>query len=140
MDKHKGKRVAGLEDETKAKITSIHLEQHYKKYKIGKRQAMMVYMDTGFKIFTTIHDRRAIEMNRCLQEADIPEWMTKGKIILIQEDPPKENAPSPNNYRPTTCLPIMWKILTAEKREEIYYSANKPRTETGCCKGTEATG
>ena len=26
-------------------------------------------------------------MNRCLQEADKPEWMTKGKATLIQKDP-----------------------------------------------------
>ena len=29
--------------------------------------------------FPSIHDRLAIEMNRFLQEKDIPQWMTKGK-------------------------------------------------------------
>ena len=28
----------------------------------------------------------------------------------------------PNNYRHITCLLMMWKILTAQIREEIYYS------------------
>ena len=32
-----------------------------------------------FKNFTSIHGRQALEMNRCLQGAQIPEWMTKGK-------------------------------------------------------------
>ena len=32
-----------------------------------------------FKKSTSIHDRLALEMNRCLQEADVPEWMTKRK-------------------------------------------------------------
>ena len=73
-----------------------------------------------FKKFTSIHDRLALEMNKCLQTAHVPEWMTNGRTILIQKDPNKGTAS--NNYRPITCLPIMWKILTAQIREEIYYS------------------
>ena len=47
--------------------------------------------------------------------------MTKGKTTLIQKDPSKGTAP--NNYRPITFLPMMWKILTAQIREKkIYYS------------------
>ena len=46
--------------------------------------------------------------------------MTKGKTKLIQEDPLK--GTTPNNYRPVTCLLMMWKILTAHIREDIYYS------------------
>ena len=36
-----------------------------------------------FKKFTSIRDRLATEMNRCIQETEIPEWMTKGKTTLI---------------------------------------------------------
>ena len=57
-------------------------------------------------------------MNGCLQETALPEWKTKGKTILIQEDPPKGTAP--NNYRPLTCQPMMWKILTQQIREICY--------------------
>ena len=31
------------------KCTSIYIAKHSKKYQIGKRQAMMAYMDTGLK-------------------------------------------------------------------------------------------
>ena len=68
-----------------------------------------------FKKFTSIHDRLALEMNRCLQDAQVPEWMTKGKTTLIQKDPSKGTAS--NNYRPITYLPMMWKILTAQIRK-----------------------
>ena len=68
--------------------------------------------------------------------------MTKGKTALIQKDPSKGTAP--NIYRPITCLPMMWKILTAQIREEIYYSLTSgrlfPDEQKGCCKrfrGTE---
>ena len=55
-----------------------------------------------------------------LIRAHVPEWMTKGRITLIQKDPNKGTAP--NNYRPITCLPMKWKILTTQIREEIYHS------------------
>ena len=57
------------------------------------------------KLFTSIHDRLALEMNGFQQEAHVLEWMIKGKIIL------KRNTP--NNYRSITCIPMMWEILTA---------------------------
>ena len=59
-------------------------------------------------------------MNRCLQGAHIPEWMTKRKTTLIQKDPSKGTAT--NNYRPITYVPKMRKKLTAQIKEEIYYS------------------
>ena len=61
-------------------------------------------------------------MNRCLQGAQVPEWMTKGKATLIQKDPSKGNAP--NDYRPITCQLMMWKILTAQIRDLLL--ANQP--------------
>ena len=94
-----------------------------------------------FKKFTSIHGRLAQEMNRCLQDVRVPEWMTKGKATLIQKDPSKGTAH--NNYRPITCLPIMWKILTAQIREKIYSSLTSrglfPDEQKGCRKGPRGT-
>ena len=94
-----------------------------------------------FKNFTSIHDRLALEMNKCRQTAHVPEWMTNGRTTLIQKDLNKGTAP--NNYRPITCLPMMWKILTAQMREEIYYFLTSrglfPEEQTGCCKGFRGT-
>ena len=69
-----------------------------------------------FKKFTSVHVRLVTEMNKCMQKKtktkpEIPEWMTKGKTTLVQENPLKGTTPS--NYRPIMWLPIMWKILTA---------------------------
>ena len=95
-----------------------------------------------FKMFTSIHDRLAIEMNRCLQEIDIHKWMTKGKTTLIQKDPQKGTAS--NIYKLITCLPMMWKILTVQIREEIYHSLISrrlfPEIQKGCHKGSRGTG
>ena len=57
----------------------------------------MAYTDFGFKKFTSIHDKLATEMNKCLQKTEILEWMTKRKTT-IQKDHLKGTAP--NNYRP----------------------------------------
>ena len=64
--------------------------------------------------------------------------MTKGKTILIQKDPSKGTAP--NNYRPITCLLMVLKKLTAQIKEEIYYSLTShglfPEEQKGCRKGS----
>ena len=94
-----------------------------------------------FKKFTSIHGRLALEINRCLQGAQVPVRMTKGKNTLIQKDPSKGIAS--NNYRPITCIPMMWKMLTAQIREKIYYSLTSrrlfPDKQKGCRKGARGT-
>ena len=76
-----------------------------------------------------------------LQDAQVPDWMTKGKTILIQKDPSK--GTDPNNYRCITFLPMMWKILTAQIREGVYYSLTSrelfPDEQKWCRKGSKAT-
>ena len=77
-------------------------------------------------------------MKKYLQRAHVPEWMTKGRTTSIKKGPSRGTAT--NNYRPITCLPMMWKILTAQIREEIYYSLTSrrlfPGEQKGCCKGS----
>ena len=89
-----------------------------------------------FSKFSSIHDRFAIEMKRCLHET-----VTKGKTTMIQKDPIKRIA-LPKNYRPITFQPIMLKIQTAQIREEIYDSLiNRelfPKEQKRSCK--EGTG
>ena len=67
--------------------------------------------------------------------------MTKGRTTLIQKDP--NTGTAPNNYRPITCLTMMWKILTAQIREDIYYFLTSrrlfPDEQKGCCKGSRGT-
>ena len=80
-------------------------------------------------------------MNKCIQKTEIPEWVTKGKTPLIQKDRHKRTAQ--NNYTPITCLPMMWKILTAQIKEKIYYSLISRRIfleeQKGSNKGTRGT-
>ena len=63
------------------------------------------------KKLSSLHERVSSQMNRILiGEDDLPEWMTHGHTVLCQKDPRKGNTA--DNYRPITCLPLMWKLLT----------------------------
>ena len=58
---------------------------------------MMEDIDYDFKKITPIH-RRALERNRYLQEAHVPEWMTNGNITLIQKEHLKWLAQTTTDY------------------------------------------
>ena len=69
------------------------------------------------------------------------EWITIGNTALIQKDPVKGNDPS--NYRPITCLPSTWKILTGIIAEETYTFLERrsllSEEQNGCRKGSRGT-
>ena len=52
----------------------------------------------------------------------------------MQKEKAKENIA--NNYRPITCLPFAWKLLTVILANEIYDYLKKkillPEVQTGC--------
>ena len=131
------KELEGLEEGPKAEILTELLKTSLKisNWKMPDNDGIHGFW---FMKFTPILHWRALEMNRCLQGAPIPEWMTKGKTTLIQKDPSKGTAP--NNCRLITCLPMMWKILIAQIREEINYLLTSyrlfPEEQKGCYKGS----
>nr|XP_054749778.1 uncharacterized protein LOC129255450 [Lytechinus pictus] len=93
------------------------------------------------KRFTNLHERLSLQMNEIVVNGNPPEWMTKGRTVLIPKDPTKGNIPS--NYRPITCLPILWKLLTGIISEEIYQHLDDqeilPWEQKGCRKGSRGT-
>ena len=60
-----------------------------------------------------------------MREDDLPEWMTHGRTVLCPKDPRRGNAA--DNYRPITCLPLMWKLLTGVPAEEMYNYLEKKK-------------
>ena len=135
------RELEGLEEGLKGEVHIELLKKTLKKISNWKTPGYDGIHKFWFKKFTSIHDRLALERNRCLQDAQVPDWMTKGNTTLIQKDPNKGTAP--NNYRLITCLPMMWKILSAQIREEIYYSLTSrglfPEEQKGYCKGSRST-
>ena len=64
-----------------------------------------------FKRFSTFRTRLTEHLQTCVVLGDVPTWMTQKKTTLIQKDPEKGNAA--NNYHPTACLLLMWKLLAS---------------------------
>ncbi|XP_045466652.1 uncharacterized protein LOC123675347 [Harmonia axyridis] len=64
-----------------------------------------------WKHFTNVHEALSILLRRSLSDPNlIPNFFTQGQTYLI----PKGGDPTnPQNYRPITCLPTLYKILTA---------------------------
>ena len=87
------KELKGLEEGSKAEIHINLLKMTLKKISNWKTLGQDGIRGFWFKKFTSIYDRQALKMNRCLQGAHVPEWMTKGKTTLIQKDPIKGTTP-----------------------------------------------
>ena len=132
------RKLDGLEEGPKMEIHVDLLKTTLKRISNWKVSGHDGIHGFWFKKFTSLYGRLALEMNRYLQDVQVPEWMTKGKVTLIQKDRSKGTAP--NNYRTITCLPIMWKILAAQIKERIYYSLTNrglfPDEQKGCRKGS----
>ena len=70
------------------------------------------------KNFFTLHERIAQQLNIRLETGDVPRWMTKRRTSLILKDESKGNIVT--NFRPITCLPLMWRLLTGIIGEKVY--------------------
>ena len=93
------------------------------------------------KNFKSLHGRIAHQLQGCVIQEDVPEWMTTGRTALIQKDQEKGNVAS--NYRPITCLPVMWKLLTGIISEELYTyleeTTTLPKEQKGCRRKSRGT-
>ena len=66
-----------------------------------------------------------------------PEWLTQGLTYLL---PKNNDTKNPKNYRPITCLPTMYKILTSIITERTYTFLEEnnmlPPEQKGCKRGS----
>ena len=70
------------------------------------------------KNFSSLQERVRLQLKECLDSGFVPSWLTRGRTSLLQKDKSKDNVAS--NYRPITCLPLMWKLLTGVIADQIY--------------------
>ena len=72
-------------------------------------------------------------------ERPSPDWMTFEKIVLCQKDLAKNSAT--DNYRPISCLLLMWKLMTGMLAEKMYSDLEGenelPSEQKGCSKGNQ---
>ena len=93
------------------------------------------------KNLTNAHEMIAHQLDKCLQKNDIPVWMVTGKTLLCVKEVDKGNVVT--NFRPITCLPLIWKLLTGIIAEELYNHLENMNMSTweqkGCKKGSRGT-
>lgn len=68
---------------------------------------------------------------------ECPLWLTQGVTYLL---PKSKETQNPKNYRPITCLPTMYKLLTSILAERMYHFLDDkrllPPEQKGCRKGS----
>ena len=93
------------------------------------------------KNFSSLHERVRLQLKECLDSGFVPSWLTRGRTLLLQKDKSKGNVES--NYRPITCMPLMWKLLTSVIADQIYAHLDQEKLlseeQKGCRKGSRGT-
>ena len=93
-------------------------EKTLKKLPNWKLQALMKSKASGWRTLpASIKNLQNIWMN-AWNKGNTPKWMTADRAVLIQKDRSKGTAAG--NYKPITCLQIIWKLLTSMPSEGIY--------------------
>ena len=94
-----------------------------------------------FKNLPGLHPRLQCLLQDCVYQGNVPEWMVKGRTVLIQKDPMRGTQAS--NYRPIACLPMMWKLLTGIMGDKLYQHLERngllADEQKGCRKGSRGT-
>ena len=92
------------------------------------------------KNFSSLHERVSLLLKECLDSGFVPSWLTRRRTSLLQKDNKGNVA---GNYRPITCLPLMWKLLTGLIADQIYAHLDQemllPKEQKGCRKGSRGT-
>ena len=82
-----------------------------------------------------------MQLKEWLDSGSAPSWMTRGWTSLLQKDKSKGNIA--RNYRPISCLPLMWKLLTGAIADQMYADLDPekllPEEQKGCRKGSRGT-
>ena len=93
------------------------------------------------KNLSSWHERVKLQLKECVDSGFVPSWLTTGRTSLLQKDKSKGNTAS--NYRPITCLPLMWRLLTGVIGYQIDAHLDQekllPEEQKGCRKGSRGT-
>ena len=87
-----------------------------------------------------LHGRIAEQLKNILNKQEqLPEWLTFGGTILCLKDHSKGNAV--DNFRPISCLSLMWKLMTGVIAEVMYKALEGilPEEQKGCRRRSRGT-
>lgn len=116
--------MSSLKDEVqvgnqqKVSVTSEKLRKLLSKMLNWKVPGPNLKQGFWLKNFLGLHIRLIDQLKMYLIEERVPAWMTKGRTVLIMKDLSKGYIAS--NYRPVTCLILVWKLLSGIIVDEMY--------------------
>ena len=110
-------RFSGAQKQNDIVITPAKMTKHLRKIANWKAPEPDGLQGFWLKGFTSCTERIALQLQDCLTTNQIPEWLTRGRTTLIIKDKEKRNVAS--NYRPITCLALMWKLCTGIMGDEL---------------------
>ena len=92
-------------------------------------------------MLVSMQKRIAFYLQNCITRYEVPDWMKTGQTILPWKG--KSKGSEVSNYRPITCLPLMWKLLTGIVAYEIYNHLEKndllPEEQIVCRRNSRVT-
>ena len=90
------------------------------------------------KKFKSIQEGLGSNLEKCFKNGNMPMWMTKGRIILMQKDKRKGEVAS--NYRPITCLSLVLKQIKLKKKfMDLWIQMWLPLEQKGCRRKSRRT-
>jgi hypothetical protein len=135
------KETSRIEEQPMIELSAENVGRNARRMKNWKAPGPDQVHGFWLKKLTSLHGPLAQLYQKSLVDG-CPAWMTKGRTVLLQKDKAKGTAV--DNYRPITCLPTMWKLLSGIIGEEIQRHLTSkgliPREQKGCtanCRGTK---
>ena len=124
-------------------ISKDKVEMQYRKIPNWKAPGPDGVQGFSIKKLTACHQKIAEQLEKIFnEEEELPDWMMCSRTVLCAKDPRKGNAA--NNFRPISCLPLLWKLMTGIISESIYGFLDSngilPNEQKGCkrqCRGTK---
>ena len=127
-----------VKKQEKIDITIRNLKKILGRMPSWKSQGPELVQGFWLKNFGSLHERVRLQLKEYLDSGFVPSWWTRGRTSLLQEDKSKGIVAS--NYRPITCLRLMWKLLTGVIENQIYAHLDQekllPEEQKGCRKGS----
>ena len=103
----------------KVDITTERLKKILGRMPNWKSPGLDLVQGFSLKNFSSLHGRVRSQLKECLDSGFVPRWLIRSRrTALSQKDKRKGNIAS--NYRPVTCLPLMWKLLSGVIADQIY--------------------
>ena len=100
-----------IEEATYSSITSNEISKSTSNFSNWKSPGIDKLQNFWWNRLTNLHPKIAQIFDSILIDpTKSPEWLTTGRTTLI---PKKEPTNNPSNYRPITCLPVIYKILSS---------------------------